>query len=317
MRITALAGGVGGAKLADGLYHQLAPGELTVIVNTGDDFEHFGLTICPDLDTVSYTLAGLANPDTGWGRAGETWNVMDEISRLGGPGWFRLGDRDLAIHLERTRRLKVGEPISHIVRELALKWGIRAHILPMTDDRVATIVHTKNAGDLPFQDYFVRLSCGPSVTGFDFEGIDSAHPAPGVLEAIETADAVIICPSNPWVSIGPILNLPGVQERLADQIVIGVSPIIGGKALKGPAAKMYAELGITPSAYSVAQQYQPFLTGFVIDDIDVDQADAIRQSGIIPLVINTIMHTPEDRNRLAHEVLDFTHDIQVRRRSEQ
>lgn len=304
MKITALAGGVGGAKLAHGLAQHLKPEELTIIVNTGDDFEHLGLYICPDLDTVCYTLAGLANPETGWGRANETWNVIGQIEKLGGPGWFRLGDADLATHIERTRKLKEGALLSEIARGFCKAWGVSHEVLPMTDTRVATIVNT-DEGELAFQEYFVHRRCEPRVKSFRFENANLAQPAPGVLEAIQSADAVVICPSNPWVSIDPILSIPKIRPALEGKTIIAVSPIIGGKAVKGPAAKMYAELGIEPSALAVAKHYQHLLNGYVFDTVDADLEKDIKMLGIEPLVTNTVMNQLTDRAVLAGVVLDF------------
>ncbi len=308
MKVVALAGGVGGAKLADGMAQALPPESLTVIVNTGDDFEHLGLKICPDLDTVCYTLAGLANPSTGWGRAGETWNALESLETLGGPGWFRLGDRDLGTHLERTRRLRLGQGLSQITCDFCRAWGVRQSVLPMSDDPVPTLVDT-NEGLLAFQDYFVRRKCEPRVRGFRFEGVESALPATGVLDSIRSADLIVICPSNPWVSIDPILALPGVRAALrAGAPVIAVSPIIGGKTVKGPAAKMYAELGILPSALAVSRHYGArssggILTGFVLDQVDRDLEPTIVSAAIQPLVAATLMTTGQDRLRLAEEIL--------------
>ncbi|HEX2979075.1 MAG TPA: 2-phospho-L-lactate transferase [Anaerolineaceae bacterium] len=305
MKIVALAGGVGGARLADGLARCLQTDELTVVVNTGDDFEHYGLQICPDIDTVCYTLSGLANSQTGWGLAGESFQALEAAERLGGPDWFRVGDRDLGTHLERTRRVRAGEPLSQITADFCAAWGISARVLPMSDQPVATIVHTVDEGDLAFQEYFVHQRCLPVVTGFQFQGIEQAQPAPGLLEAIAAADSVIICPSNPWVSIGPILALQGVLEALHQSRVVAVSPIIGGKAVKGPAAKMYTELGFTPSALAVAAQYRSFLSGFVLDLIDRDAVNEMAQWGIISLTTDILMPEPADRKRLARDVLDF------------
>ncbi|MEN6524644.1 MAG: 2-phospho-L-lactate transferase [Anaerolineaceae bacterium] len=305
MKITALAGGVGGAKLADGLARSLSVGELTVIVNIGDDFDYFGLHICPDLDTVCYTLAGLSNPDTGWGRSNESWVVLDNISRLGGPAWFHLGDQDIATHLERTRRLKAGESLTQIVKGFCSAWGIGTNVLPMSDQDVRTIVKTKSLGELEFQDYFVRNHCEPKVTGFRFKGIETAAPAPGVIDAIRQADYIIICPSNPWVSIAPILSVPGIRQEITKKTVVAVSPIIGGQAVKGPAAKMFRELGLEASAMAVAEQYRDFLKGFVLDTMDTSNIETIKQWGIIPLVSDTLMKTIEDRQRLASEILSF------------
>jgi LPPG:FO 2-phospho-L-lactate transferase len=297
MRIVALAGGVGGAKLAHGLSQVLEADELTVIVNTGDDFEHLGLSISPDLDTVCYTLAGLANPVTGWGRAGETWHAIENVKRLGGENWFRLGDQDLATHLVRTQRIIEGHPLSHITRLFCKVWGVKHTVIPMSDKPVRTIVETEE-GDLAFQEYFVRRKCEPRVRGFRFDGIEAAIPAPGIAEALEAADAVILCPSNPWVSIDPILGVIPKMEKP----VVAVSPIIGGKTVKGPAAKMYAEMGIEPSALAVAEHYRNILRGFVLDTADRDL-----QSRISPqtLVTDTLMRSIAERARLAQDVLNF------------
>ncbi len=297
LKIVALAGGVGGAKLAHGLAEILPPKDLTVIVNTGDDFEHLGLYICPDLDTVCYTLAGLANFETGWGRANESWNTIANIEKLGGPSWFRLGDQDFATHLERTRRLKQGKSLSQITHEFCEAWDIKHTILPMSDSAVRTIVDT-DEGELAFQEYFVHRRCAPRVKGFRFDGVDSAKPAAGAREAIDSADAVIICPSNPWVSVDPILKVLGKINKP----VVAVSPIIGGKTVKGPAAKMYAELGIEPSALAVAEHYRGILTGFVLDTVDKTFA---KQINIKTLVTDTLMQNIADRARLANDVLHF------------
>jgi LPPG:FO 2-phospho-L-lactate transferase len=297
MKIVALAGGVGGAKFAHGLAQNLAPDDLTVIVNTGDDFEHLGLTICPDLDTVCYTLAGLANPETGWGRVGESWNSIATIEKLGGPHWFRLGDLDLGTHLERTRRLMEGQSLSQITKDFCSAWGIQHTVLPMSDFAVRTIVDT-DKGELAFQEYFVHQRCEPRVKGFRFEGLASARPAPGVAEAIGSADVVVICPSNPWVSVDPILRV----VQTIDKPVVAISPIIDGKTIKGPAAKMYTELGIEPSALAVAEHYRGLLSGFVLDSLDSNLKDKI---GTRILVTNTIMSSITDRARLALDVLDF------------
>lgn len=322
MKITALAGGVGGAKLAHGFAQLLPPEDLTVIVNTGDDFEHFGLSISPDLDTVCYTLAGLANPVTGWGRADETWNALEGLKRLGAPDWFALGDRDLATHLERTRRLKEGQPLSQITRLFCQAWGVRPTVLPMSDDPVRTMVDTLEYGELPFQEYFVKHRCAPRVKGFRFAGIESARPAPGVLEALQEADALILCPSNPWVSIDPILALtlaplrplsplPGGERKggWGDGARVAVSPILGGRAVKGPAAKMFAELGIEPSALAVAEHYRGLLTGFVLDTADAALAESIQRLNLQTLVTDTLMNSPADRRRLAQDVLNFIRSL--------
>jgi LPPG:FO 2-phospho-L-lactate transferase len=305
MKIVAFAGGVGGAKLADGL-SQCLPGEdLTIVVNTGDDFEHWGLNICPDLDTVCYTLAGLANPETGWGRSDETWQVFESVCLLQGSDWFRIGDKDLATHIERTRRLKAGQSLSQIVRDFCLNWKIGPTILPATDQPVATIVETVEQGDLAFQEYFVHQQCSPTSKGFRFAGIETAKPAPGVLQKINQADAIVFCPSNPWVSIDPILKIPGITPSLLDKKVIAVSPIIAGQTVKGPAAKMFSELGIKPTATSVAEHYGKILSGFVLDTQDINLANDFQNSGTIPLFVNTLMKTSVERHQLAIDVLNF------------
>lgn len=312
MRVVALAGGVGGAKLADGLAQVMPAEDLTIIVNTGDDFEHLNLHISPDLDTVCYTLAGIANPITGWGRASETWSMLETLSELGGPSWFRLGDRDLGVHLERTRRLRLGDPLSQITRDFCRAWGIEATILPMSDDFIPTWVDT-NEGELPFQEYFVHRRCTPLVKGFRFQGIEQARAAPGVLEAIRDAGLVIVCPSNPWVSIDPILAVPGVRDAIetSHAPVLAVSPIIAGQTIKGPAAKMYAELGIKPSAIAVARHYGTLLSGFILDVLDRDLLASLQTGRHQVLVTETVMKTREDRCRLAQEVLSFGMGIMV------
>ena len=304
MNVVALAGGVGGAKLADGLAQVLPTEELTIIVNTGDDFEHLGLYICPDLDTVCYTLAGIANPATGWGRQGETWGALETLGQLNGPTWFRLGDHDLGLHLERTRRKRAGQPLSQITDHICEALGVKTKVLPMSDEATPTWVDT-DEGELPFQEYFVHRHCHPRVTGFRFQGIERARPAPGVLESLQAADLVVICPSNPWVSVDPILAVPGMRKAVEARPVVAVSPIIGGQAVKGPAAKMYAELGIQPSALSVARHFGNLLTGFVLDRLDEGQADDIIQMDIHTLVTGILMKTPADRRRLGKEVVDF------------
>ena len=302
MKIVALAGGVGGAKLADGLAQLLCSKDLTIVVNTGDDFEHLGLNISPDLDTVCYALAGLGNPDTGWGRNGDTFHMLEYLHKIGGPTWFRLGDQDLATHIERTRRLKIGQPLSQITRDFCRVWDVQHPIIPMTDQVVSTMVNTVEDGELAFQEYFVHRNCKPKVKGFRFMGIESALPAPGVLDSINQADAVILCPSNPWVSIDPILALPDIRSVLKTKCVVAVSPIINGHAIKGPAAKMYAEMGILPSAVAVVRHYNKLLSGFVMDASDVDLSADIT----IPFVTTkTMMKTKDDRRRLAEDVLNL------------
>ena len=307
-----LAGGVGGARFAAGLVQVLPPEQVAVIVNVGDDFTHFGLHISPDLDTVCYTLAGRENPDTGWGRADETWHALATVAELGGPTWFRLGDRDLGLHLERTRRLQAGQRLSAITRAVCRAWGVRAQVLPVTDDPVPTRVRTAEHGWLDFQDYFVRHQCAPRVQAFEFVGAAQARPAPGVLEALTAAEAVLIAPSNPWVSIGPMLAIPGVREALASKTVVAVSPLIGGRAVKGPAAKMYAEMGIEPSALAVARHYQGLVHGLVVDAADAALAPRITAAtGQAVLVTDAWMPTPARRRALAQVTWDFAQALRL------
>jgi LPPG:FO 2-phospho-L-lactate transferase len=311
MKIVALAGGVGGAKLADGIYRLIPKVELTVIVNTGDDFTHFGLNISPDLDTVCYNLAGMENPETVWGRGSENWETMDLIKDLGGPDWFSLGNKDLATNLERTRRLKEGEPLSKITADFCNVWGISARVIPMSDDPVPTMVNT-DQGTHPFKEYFVKLGSKPEVDGFIFQNVESAKPAPGVISEIEEADLVVICPSNPWVSIAPILSVPGILDALKKKIVVAISPIISGEAVKGPAAKMYQEMGIEPSALSVAEGYKDLITGFILDQKDQDLIREIVSSfdgHIWILQADTWMKNRQDRIRLAGEVVIFGNQL--------
>jgi len=309
MKIAALAGGVGGAKLAHGLAQLLSPEELTIIVNTGDDFEHLGLYISPDLDTVCYTLAGLANPLTGWGRVDETWNAFENIEKLGGHTWFRLGDRDIGTHLVRTYRRQNGTPLSTITQDFCRAWGVEHPILPMTDDPVYTMVDTKEQAELAFQEYFVHQRCEPSVTGFRFDGLENAFPAPGVLDAIYKADAVVFCPSNPWVSIDPILTVANIRSACETKPVIAISPIIGGNVIKGPAAKMYREMGIQPSALAVAEHYADLLSGFIFDIVDGELQPSIQEMNIATFVTNTVMKDEAGRQRLAKDVIDFVNPL--------
>ena len=304
-----MAGGVGGAKLVDGLAGVLPPADLSVIVNTGDDFEHLGLTICPDLDTVTYTLAGLANPDTGWGRRDESWALLETLRTLGGPTWFQIGDRDLALHLERTRRLQAGEPLSVVTRILCGRLGIAIQVLPMTDQPVRTRVQT-DEGELGFQHYFVERACEPAVRGFRFEGADQATPAPGVLEVLRAADVIVFCPSNPWVSLDPILSIPGIRAAIEAKPSIGVSPIVGGKAIRGPAAKMFSELGIEPTALAVAEHFRDLLGALVIDLSDAPLAEPIARLGIQPFIAQTVMLDRSARIALARTVLECAAELE-------
>jgi LPPG:FO 2-phospho-L-lactate transferase len=304
LKIVALAGGVGGAKLADGLAQVLHPDQLTVIVNTADDFTHLGLRISPDLDTVCYTLAGLANPGMGWGRMNETWNTFTQLKLMGMPDWFQLGDSDIATHIFRTIRYSDGWTLSQITREFCRIWGIMVHVLPMSDQDIRTLVHT-DEGILEFQDYFVHRKCLPVVKGFNFNGIDDSFPAFGVLDALGAADAVVICPSNPWVSIDPILSIPNIRPALEERMVIAVSPIIGKQTIKGPAAKMFSELGIEPSAFAVAQHYGSIIDSLVVDNSDSFLEERINALGTKTYLTDIIMNDRSDRKRLATEIIEY------------
>ncbi|MFA5495040.1 MAG: 2-phospho-L-lactate transferase [Porticoccaceae bacterium] len=298
-RVVALCGGVGGAKLALGLSRILAPRRLTIAVNTGDDFSHFGLPICPDLDTLMYTLGQVSNPVQGWGREGESWNVFETLGQLGGETWFQLGDRDLAVHLQRRALLDSGLSLSEVTANLCRRFGILHPVVPMSDERVSTVIETGD-GDLPFQHYFVREQCRPVVTGYRFEGVDSARPSPGLLAALGDDDlaGILICPSNPFVSVSPILALPGVREgiRAARVPVVAVSPIVGGKAIKGPAAKMFSELGLPVNNQGVADFYGDLLHTLVVDQGDRDETLRARCR---VHYCNTVMASLDDRIALA------------------
>ena len=308
-RVVAFSGGVGGARLVLGL-SRVVPGEgLLVVANTGDDFEHLGLEVAPDLDTLMYTLAGLADPDTGWGRAGETWTFLSALATLGGEGWFRLGDGDLATHVERTRRLARGETLSAITADFCRRLGVGARLLPMSDQPVRTMVETEG-GELAFQRYFVERRCAPEVRGFRFAGLDRAHPHPEWFGALARPDTVaaILCPSNPFISIDPILALPGVREalRASPAPVVAVSPIVAGDAVKGPTAKMMRELGRPTRAATVAAHYAGLIDGYVLDRADAGEAPAIA----VPCRSTaTLMRDDRDKVRLAEEVLRFAREL--------
>ncbi len=301
--VLALAGGVGGAKLVLGLARVLGAGELVVVGNTGDDFSHLGLAISPDLDTLLYTLAGLADPSRGWGRENETWKFMEALEQLGGPTWFRLGDADLALHVERTRQLAAGEKLSAVTDRLRKQLGVATRILPMTDDPVRTRLRTSH-GWLDFQDYFVRLRCEPVVQELNYVGAEAARPLPEILDLLadEKLRAVVICPSNPFLSIEPILAIPGVRAAIAAcrAPVVGLSPIIAGQAVKGPTAKMMKELGIEAKAEAVARRYADLLDMFFVDQAD---AAAVLPDGVERVLEQTLMITLADRERLARAVI--------------
>jgi LPPG:FO 2-phospho-L-lactate transferase len=299
--VVALSGGVGGAKLVAGLADRLASEQLTVVVNTGDDFEHLGFPICPDIDSVLYTLANINDPERGWGRRDETWTFMETLGELGGDDWFLLGDRDLALHAVRKQLLQQGASLSLVVKRLAERFGIACSVLPMSDDPVSTVVQT-DKGDLAFQHYFVRDRCEPEVRGFVFQNAEAAKPSARFMDALgdERLAGVVICPSNPFVSIDPILALPGVRETLLTLKVpiIAISPIVGGEAIKGPAAKMFKELGFAPSALNVARHYEDMLDGFIIDERDRPTAQDFGDRPKI-FVCDTIMTSHEDCVALA------------------
>ncbi len=301
--VVALSGGIGGAKLALGLSRVLPPDDLLVVCNTGDDFEHLGLAISPDIDTVMYTLSGLANQELGWGRRDETWSFMETLTAIGGEDWFRLGDRDLAVHVERTRRLRAGESLTTITADLCARLGIGCRVVPMSDDPVRTRVRTAG-GWIPFQEYFVHRQCAPEVHELAFEGAAAARPQPDLLAALAdpALAAVVICPSNPFISVEPILAVPGVRAAIRDCAapVIAVSPIIGGRAVKGPTAKMMQELGLEVSAASVAWRYGDLLDGYVVDHAD---AGAVLHGPRL-FAAATLMTTLDDREALARIVLD-------------
>ena len=306
MKVVALAGGVGGAKLAAGLQDVLPAGDLTVVVNTADDFDLWGLHICPDLDTVMYTLAGIANPETGWGIVDESFETLNMLGRYGEDTWFKLGDRDLATHVLRTDRLRSGETLTEITDKLSGALDLASAVLPMTDDPVSTMLDTPE-GRLEFQEYFVRRGQKDEVLGVELHGIEDAGPTEAVLAAISGADAIIFCPSNPVVSIGPILALPGMRKALALSRApkVAVSPIVGGRALKGPADKMLLSLGHEVSSAGVAAIYAGLVDGMVVDTVDDDDRAGIEAIGMRVLVTDSVMREAGDRARLASETLKF------------
>jgi LPPG:FO 2-phospho-L-lactate transferase len=304
-RVVAIAGGVGGAKLARGLAHVLKPDCLTIVVNTGDDDDFHGLTVCPDVDTVMYTLAGIANPETGWGIVNESFRTLGALKQLGAETWFGLGDIDLATHIRRTELLHGGRTLSDVTRELSFALGVTHLIVPMTDERVRTIALT-DEGELAFQEYFVHRRCRPKITAVRFDGAATAGPSPGFSSSLRTANALVFCPSNPLVSIGPVLALDGVRAAIAAFAGprIAISPIVAGRALKGPAAKMMAELGEEVSCLGVARRYVGVCDRMFIDTLDADHAAAIEALGMQVTVTNTIMETDSDKEALARQVVE-------------
>jgi LPPG:FO 2-phospho-L-lactate transferase len=303
-RYTVLTGGVGGAKLVDGLYRLLPANSLTAIVNTGDDFRHFGLPVSPDIDTLLYTLSGKSNQTLGWGREGETWSFMVAVRSLGGEGWFNLGDGDLALHILRGAALDAGEALSAVIARFAAAWDLALHIVPMSDDAVATWVQS-DEGPLPFQRYFVERQCQPKIMSVRFDGAAAARPAPGVMDAIASADAVFIAPSNPWLSVDPILAVPGIRTALTNCAgpVIAVSPLVDGKAVKGPTAKLMGELGLAISNDNIWGHYADFLDGIMVHNDDATP------DGIAVARTDTMMHTASDRERVARAVLKFADEL--------
>lgn len=306
IRVAALAGGVGAAKFLLGLCRTMPAENLTVISNTGDDIELFGLRVCPDIDTVIYTLAGVINESTGWGLAGDSFAALDWLARYGAPRWFNLGDKDLATHIYRTSELRNGRTLTEITAHLAASLGVAATILPMSDAYMPTRVVT-DEGEMHFQEYFVRRRCEPRVREIRFDNLEAARPAAGVLEAIQSADLVILCPSNPFISIAPILAVTGIRDALRETAatVIAITPIIGGRALKGPAADMLGDLGHEVSARGVAALYSDFLDLFVLDEADVALAQTIEALGIRVAVTNTLMNTLQDKQQLAARVVAY------------
>ena len=304
MKLTALAGGVGGSKLLLGLYRVMDPAELTIIVNTGDDIVMHGLHVSPDPDIIIYTLAGLVNEEHGWGIRNETFHLAEGLGRYGRPTWFKLGDRDLATHVHRSAMLKDGATLSQAIDSIRVALGVRARIVPMSDDHMPTMLAT-DEGRLNLQEYLVKRRCEPRLQAIAFEGVERAKPAPGVIEAIESADAIVISPSNPLISIGPILAVPGVREALGKrrEDLIAICPLVGGKSLKGPSDKMMAELGYDVSAAGVASLYQDLCGTMIIDTADESAAPAIKALDMQPVIRSTVMRSVEDKERVARDVL--------------
>ncbi|MGI9291263.1 MAG: 2-phospho-L-lactate transferase [Gammaproteobacteria bacterium] len=305
-RCTVLTGGIGGAKLVLGLAQNLGAEYLSIIVNTGDDFEHLGLPISPDLDTLMYTLAGKVNPETGWGLVNESWDFMDALEALNGETWFRLGDRDLATHVSRAQLLGKGLNLTEVSTTLYRTAGIDFAVMPMSDDPVRTRIQT-DSELLDFQDYFVRQQAQPTACSIEYAGAESAKPGADVLSALNNADLILIAPSNPWLSIDPILSLSDIKATLikTNKPVLGISPIVNGRAIKGPTAKLMSELGLEVSALAIAQHYADILDGFIIDNADTAQREAIEDLGIRVGITNTIMHTLTDKTALAEFCLQF------------
>ena len=305
MTVAVVAGGVGAARLLGGLIQVVNPASITAVVNTGDDVELHGLHISPDLDTITYTLAGAVNPETGWGLVGETWQAMDALSRYGGVTWFNLGDRDLGTHLYRTQRLREGVSLTEVTAEIVAGWDLDLHLVPMSDDPVRTMITVVDEGEIGFQDYFVRRHHDVIATDIRFAGASTARPAPHALAALADAERVVIAPSNPLVSIAPVLSVPGLREAVEGrrEDCVAVSPIIAGTTVKGPADRLVTELGHDASVVGVARLYAPFASRLVIDEADADLADAVRAEGIDAVVAPTMMYGPPEAAALGRVVL--------------
>lgn len=307
-RVLAFSGGIGGARLAVGLAQTLPSRQLSIVANTGDDFEHLGLHISPDVDTLLYSLAGLNNADTGWGRAGETWSFLSELERLGMPTWFRIGDKDLAVHLYRTNALRTGKSLTAVTGDLAEKFGVAVEVMPMSDDRVRTVLDT-NVGRLDFQDYFVRRQCRPKVSAIRFEGAEQARPSAALMKLLRNSElrGIVLCPSNPFLSIDPILSIPGLAGALAEveAPIVAITPIVGGAALKGPTAKIMCELGLPVSPAAIAEHYGGLIDGFILDVVDERQVPSVAASGVAVETANTVMRSLDDRVALAQTTLAF------------
>jgi LPPG:FO 2-phospho-L-lactate transferase len=308
-KILAITGGVGGAKLALGLAKVLGPEQVMFAVNVGDDFEHLGLHISPDIDSLTYALAEQNNQELGWGRAGETWQFIETLGSLGGEDWFRLGDKDLALHMRRRQLLDTGAALSHATTEITRRMGITHAVVPISDDPIRTVVHS-DVGDLAFQHYFVRERCEPAVSGFSFQGMESAKLNPAIASYLQDCDGIIICPSNPFVSVAPVIEVAGFLAAAAHIPTIAVSPIVAGTAIKGPAAKMMQELNIPASALAVAQHYQnrypSLLDGFVIDETD---GDSLSEFNLPCVATQSVMNSLEDRIALAQRCLAFFDEV--------
>lgn len=304
--LASLAGGVGAARFLAGLVQTVPPEELVVVGNTGDDDEFHGLLVCPDLDSVTYTLGGASNRELGWGLEGETFACLDALDRYGEDTWFRLGDRDLATHLFRTRRLREGASLTAVTAEIAAAWQLGLRLLPMSDDPVRTRITVDGGRELRMQEWFVRERSQPPVVSVRFDGADVARPAPGVLEALAAADAIVLCPSNPVISIGPILAVPGIREALVArrERVVGISPIVGGAPVRGPADRLMGPLGIEVSCVGVARAYAPFCSVLVIDALDESRASEVEATGVRAVVADTMMRTPEIAAAIARDALD-------------